>query len=101
MAAVRTLNLSGVGTRRSRSIDKRIWGCEGTSASATVSRMMGKVRGLLLLPPSGGGLADGSKAISLERHFWARNAPYNDPTSLLKLQQMPAPSERTTPRAWR
>ena len=53
MAAVRPFNVSDAGTRRSPSIDERIWDCEGTSASAAVSRMLGADRGLLQLPSSG------------------------------------------------
>jgi hypothetical protein len=76
MAAARTLNVSGAGTRPSPSIGKRIWGREKMSASVTVSRMLDAGRGLLQLLPSGVGLTDGSKAVSFERHIWARNALY-------------------------
>jgi len=98
MAPVRTLNASDAGTRRSPSIDKGIWGCEGTSALAAGNPSLGAGGELLLFLFSGGGFPDGSEAVPLERHFWVRNALYgsNYLTNPLKLQNNGAPSERTT-----
>ena len=96
MEAVRTLNVSDAGTRRSPSSDKGGRGDEGTTAFAAASPSLGTGRGLLQVPSSGGGLADGSKIVPLERYFWARNALYslNEPINPLKSQKNGAPSER-------
>jgi hypothetical protein len=69
MAAARTLNVSGAGTRPSPSIGKRIWGREKMSASVTVSRMLDAGRGLLQLLPSGVGLTDVLKRYLLKGTF--------------------------------
>jgi hypothetical protein len=97
MAAVRTLNASDAGTRRSPSIDKGIQGCEGRSALAEGNPSLGAGSGLLQFLLSWDGLSDGSEAVPLERYFWARNALYglNVSINLLKLLQNDAPSERT------
>ena len=97
MAVVWTLNVPGARTCRAPSIENEIWDGEGTSRSATVSRMLDASRGLQENRTSGGGLGDDFKAAPLERYLWARSAPYslNDIGNPLKSQQMRPPSERT------
>jgi hypothetical protein len=96
MAVARTLNVPDAGTRRLPSIDKGIWGYLATSAFARVSHSLGAGSGLLQFLLSAGDFPDRSEAVTLGRHFCARNAPYgsNESINPLKLQQNGAPSER-------
>lgn len=73
------------------SIEDRIWDGQRMSVSATVGRTPGAGLGVLRWVRT-------LKAASLQRHFWARNAPYavKDRDNPLKSQQMRARSERTT-----
>ncbi len=100
MTVVWTSNVPDAGTRLAFSIEDRIWDGQRTSVSATVGRTLGASQGVpRQIRARGGGLGDHFKAASLQRHFWARNAPYslNDPYNPLNSQQMRAPSERTIP----
>jgi hypothetical protein len=97
MAVVWTFNVPDAGTRRVFSIEDRIWDGQRTSVSATVGRTLGASRGVRgQIRTRGGRLGEDFKAASLQRHFWARNAPYavKDRGNPLKLQQMRPPSER-------
>jgi hypothetical protein len=86
------------GAGRMFSIDDMIWDSQRRPVSAAVGRMLGQ--GRVTSRPvrtRGDGFGDDLKAALLERHFWARNAPYTltDPSNPLKSQQMRPPSERT------
>ena len=79
-------------------IDSKIWGCFGGAHISHGDRWLAEGQRLLHLPPSAGGLANGCKVVTIERHFSARNAPYapSIAINLLKSQQNDAPSERAT-----
>ena len=98
MAVVGTLNVSSEGIRRPSSIENKIWDGEGTLISATMVRKLGAGRGVPEQTRTGRGRrADDFKAVSLQRHFWVRNAPYaiKDLGNPLKSRRMRPPSERT------
>jgi len=98
MAVVWTFNVPDARTRRVFSIEDGIWDCQRTSVSATVGRTLGASRGVpRQIRTRGGDLGDDFKVASLQRHFWARNAPYavKDRGNPLISQQMRPPSERT------
>lgn len=98
MAVVWTLNVPDTGTGRVFSIEDRIWDGQRTSASASISRMLGQSQRTSRVVRTGRGrLCVGLKAPTLQMHFCARNVPYVsvDPCNPLKSQQMRLPSERT------
>jgi hypothetical protein len=98
MAVVGILNVLAAGIRRPSSIEDKIWDGEGASVSATMDRKLGAGRGLpQRMRTSGGGHADDFKAVSVQTHFWVRNAPYAVKArgNSLKSHEMRAPSERT------
>jgi len=100
MPVVGTLNVSGAGMRRPSSIEDKIRDGDGTLISATMVRKLSASRAVpQQTRTSGGGRADHFKAVSLQTHFWVRNAPYaaKDRGNPLKSQRMRPPSERTTP----
>ena len=79
------------------SIEDMVWNSQRTSVSAAVGRTPAQSQGASRqVCTRGCGLWD-LEASPLQRHFWARNAPYslNDPGNHLKSLQMRAPSERT------
>jgi hypothetical protein len=74
------------------------WSLDGQRKSVfeTVYRTLGQSqRALRRVRTGGAGFWDDLKATPLERHLWARNAPYslNDIGNPLKSQEMRAPSE--------
>ena len=98
MAVVWTLSVPDTGTGRLFSIEDRIWDGQRTSVSATAGWTLGASRGVPRQTRTrGGGLGDDFKTVSLQRHFWVRNAPnaVDDRGNPLKSQQIRAPSERT------
>jgi hypothetical protein len=80
------------------SIEDRIWDDQTTSVSEAVVRMRDQSReAFRRVCTRGCDFWDDLKAPALQRHFWARNAPYavKDRGNSLKSQQMRPPSERT------
>jgi hypothetical protein len=83
------------------SIEDSFWDSQTTSVSAA-GRILGQVRASSQeLSTRGNGFGDGLKTARLERHLWARNAPYTvpAPSNHLKPQQMRPPSERAISRS--
>jgi hypothetical protein len=103
IALVWMLDVPEAGADWMFSIDERICWNSQTAVSATVGRIHGRTQGASHDRPACGGLGsrDDPNALSLQRHFCGRNAPYplNDQGNPLKSQQMRPPSDGSEFRA--